>query len=92
MESIVHYHIKITGTVQGVGYRVNAKKVAENLKINGWIRNEDDGTVTIEAEGKPENMEMFLKWCEQGPSNAIVEDMTYEKGDARALKAFNINL
>lgn len=73
-----HLNIKISGRVQGVLFRANAKKKAEELQITGFARNEPDGTVYIEAEEEKENLEKFLKWCHRGPLIAHVEKVEAE--------------
>lgn len=65
--------IKIYGKVQGVSFRYYAREQARLLGINGYIRNEKDGSVTIEAEGKENLLEQFLEWCKKGPETAHVE-------------------
>jgi len=65
--------IKIYGKVQGVSFRYYAREQARLLGINGYIRNEKDGSVTIEAEGKENVLEQFLEWCKKGPETAHVE-------------------
>lgn len=74
-----HLNIKIYGRVQGVGFRLSAKSVAEKLNITGFARNESDGSVFIEAEGEKENLEKFLEWCERGPLFAKVEKVVVEE-------------
>lgn len=73
-----HLNIKIYGRVQGVGFRVSAKRKAEELKLRGFVRNEPDGTVDIEAEGEEENLEKFLEWCKKGTLFARVEKVNFE--------------
>lgn len=73
-----HVKIKIRGKVQGVLFRLSAKQKADELKIFGFAKNLDDGSVYIEAEGEKENLEKFLKWCHQGPILAKVEKVDYE--------------
>jgi acylphosphatase len=70
-----NYIIRITGKVQGVGYRHNAAKVAYGLGIMLNIRNEADGSVFAEATGREEDVIIFLNWCKHGPQRAIVQDV-----------------
>lgn len=65
--------IKIYGKVQGVFFRDEAKRLALSLDLNGWIKNIDDGTVEILAQGKAENLNKLKNWTEQGPNLAQVE-------------------
>ncbi|MEK7507962.1 MAG: acylphosphatase [Patescibacteria group bacterium] len=64
--------IKIFGDVQGVNFRHEAKKEADELGLKGFAENLPDGSVYIEAEGEDENLERILKWCYTGPETAKV--------------------
>ncbi|SHL18537.1 acylphosphatase [Chitinophaga jiangningensis] len=88
--SIVHNKILVKGLVQGVGYRANAKHVADLLGVQGSVKNLSDGSVTIVAEATAEVMETFLKWCRNGPSPAEVREMVVVPGDVQHLKDFLI--
>ena len=44
-------HMRVVGRVQGVGFRWTCRKVADNLGLTGWVRNEDDGSVSLELQG-----------------------------------------
>ncbi len=73
-----HLDIKIFGQVQGVGFRASAKKKAEELKLLGFARNEQDGTIFVETEGEEENLEKFLNWCKRGTIFARVDKVESE--------------
>lgn len=73
-----HLVIKISGRVQGVGFRTSAKIKAMELGIFGFARNEPDETVYIEAEGEKEDLEKFLDWCKKGPFFGRVNKVEYE--------------
>lgn len=45
----------VKGQVQGVGFRYRAQYAARSLGLTGWVRNEDDGSVTLEVQGSPDN-------------------------------------
>ncbi|MBR3538792.1 MAG: acylphosphatase [Eubacterium sp.] len=51
MREIIRKRIKFTGLVQGVGFRWRAKNSAAALGLTGWVRNEYDGSVTMEVQG-----------------------------------------
>lgn len=51
MAKTVRYHITFRGRVQGVGFRFRAQQAAMEHGVTGWVRNEYDGTVTMEAQG-----------------------------------------
>lgn len=65
--------LKIHGQVQGVFFRAETKRKADELGLAGFVRNEPDGTVYVEAQGEEKNLRKFLKWCEHhGPPLAEV--------------------
>ncbi len=47
------------GYVQGVGFRYTARHAAQRLGLTGFVRNEDDGTVTVELQGDASAIELF---------------------------------
>ncbi|HJB00073.1 MAG TPA: acylphosphatase [Candidatus Mediterraneibacter merdavium] len=47
----VRKHIVFHGRVQGVGFRYTAKSLAQALDLTGWVRNDWEGTVTMEVQG-----------------------------------------
>lgn len=68
-------HATVRGRVQGVGYRHFTRQEARRLNLSGWVRNERDGTVTVVAEGAPEDLEALLAALREGPAGARVEDV-----------------
>ncbi|MFM7640376.1 MAG: acylphosphatase [Cyanobium sp.] len=62
----------IRGKVQGVGYREACWRCAHDLGLSGWVRNLPDGTVEVEAEGRPQDLTALVMWCERGPQPARV--------------------
>ena len=67
-----HVSIQVSGRVQGVFFRASAKKKADELHIKGKVWNNEDGGVSIEAEGEEQNLEQFIVWCRRGPELARV--------------------
>ena len=67
-----HMQLKIEGRVQGVGYRWSAQNKAQELELAGWVRNQPDGTVLLEAEGEEAALHALRRWCEEGPPGARV--------------------
>ncbi len=64
--------LKVYGKVQGVGFRFYTHKKALELSLTGFVQNKTDGSVYIEAEGKADQLELFILWCNEGPSWARV--------------------
>ena len=85
-----HLSIHVSGKVQGVFFRASTKGKAEELNIKGNVRNNADGSVSIEAEGEEENLHQFVEWCKRGPKFAQVERCEVKQGGIRNLKGFFI--
>lgn len=66
-------HLVISGDVQGVGYRAWVLRYAQDKLLTGWVKNRDDGTVELVAEGARENLEELIKRCQEGPDVSFVE-------------------
>lgn len=49
-----------TGRVQGVGFRATTHRLAQSMRITGWVRNEPDGSVRLVAEGPEPEIRRFL--------------------------------
>lgn len=86
-----HLSIRVTGRVQGVFFRASARDVALQLGLRGFVRNEPDGSVYIEAEGAEQPLARFLEWCRQGPPGAVVTNVEANEGPIRNLSKFDIN-
>ena len=67
--------LRIFGTVQGVGFRFFIRKAVAGLPISGWVLNEDDGTVSIVAEGPVTHLNKLLEAAREGPDEAEVDDV-----------------
>jgi acylphosphatase len=82
------FKIRISGKVQGVFFRTSAKEEADRLGIYGFVKNEKDGTVYIEAQGEETTLNDFLKWCYQGPPSAKVEDLVKIEAPVKNFTSF----
>ncbi|MFB6453683.1 acylphosphatase [Chitinophaga sp. Hz27] len=87
---IVHKEINVKGLVHGVGYRANAKHVADLLGVQGSVKNLQDGSVWIVAEASEDTLNTFLDWCRKGPSHSEVKEVVITPGDVQDLKEFRI--
>ena len=85
-----HLTVRISGVVQGVGFRFWAKRCADELGIRGFARNEKDGSVCTEIEGDPSALEEFVTRCRKGPPFAHVERVSTEEGTLRGYGAFEV--
>ena len=68
-------HLIISGIVQGVGFRHNARRKARLMNLTGYCRNLPNASVEIEAQGTTEELESFIHWAHHGPPDAIVESV-----------------
>jgi acylphosphatase len=83
-----HYKIKVSGKVQGVFYRASTKQMADLLGVKGFVRNEPDETVYIEAEADEEILIKFVQWCHHGPERANVEHVSIHEHDIIGFEVF----
>lgn len=58
----------VTGHVQGVGFRYSAQEKAREFNVYGWVKNRQDGSVEIDAEGQENNVDAFVEAIKHGPS------------------------
>ncbi len=80
----------LKGRVQGVGFRYFVCRVAQNLGIQGWVRNLEDGTVEVHAQGGSETMTRFVAEIRSGPSFAMVEDIQEDDVETEDYEEFVI--
>jgi acylphosphatase len=71
-------HVYVSGQVQGVFFRDSTREKAQQLGLNGWVRNLPDGRVEALFEGPSERVREMVRWCEQGPSQAEVKNVETE--------------
>ncbi len=71
---------RITGRVQGVGFRYFVFEAGRRLGVVGYVRNTRDGGVRAYAEGSREKLEQFLRMIEHGPQGSSVREMRIRWG------------
>jgi acylphosphatase len=83
--------ITVSGWVQGVFFRHNTKRKADELGVMGTVRNLRDGSVEIVAEGDEDAIKRLVEWSKVGPPSARVKgiDITWEEV-TREFKDFRI--
>jgi len=85
------YNIYVSGKVQTVGYRYSAVEKAKDLGLVGFARNEEDGSVYIEAHGEVEKLDEFIEWCREGPRFSKVKSVSFQDGpELKKFSDFNI--
>lgn len=71
---VIRRHYNFFGRVQGVGFRYTAMYAADNFGVTGWVRNEYDGSVTMEIQGTEEQLDKVVQAI--GNTRYIVIDRT----------------
>ncbi len=71
-------HLIISGFVQGVFFRQETKRRADDLDVKGWVSNRDDGKVEAVFEGEEQNVKKLTDWCRHGPAGATVTKIQLE--------------
>ena len=74
-------NMKITGKVQGVGFRYFVLRQAQELGINGWVSNKSNGDVEALAQGDKEDLDQFIAKVKQGPAFSRVDDVSLNWGN-----------
>lgn len=71
-------YFKITGRVQGVGFRRFVVKTAQKIGgLSGWVRNAEDGSVEVLVKGDAENVEQMIAACRDGCMFSRVDGVTF---------------
>ena len=78
---------KVSGRVQGVGFRYFALGAARREGLNGYVTNHDDGSVEAVAEGEAESVDRFERALRQGPSRSRVERVLVDETEPTALNS-----
>jgi len=79
---------RISGRVQGVGFRYFAERAAARLHLGGYVRNCSDGTVEVYAIGDPPALEIFKMQLAEGPRGARV--MAVDESDEPVNERYGI--
>jgi acylphosphatase len=82
--------IIVKGKVQGVFYRAWAKEKADELGLNGWVKNRADGSVEIWVEGEDIFVLEMADWCRKGPARARVDDVDVKAIDPAGYLDFKV--
>ena len=64
--------LRVTGCVQGVGFRLATREQARSLDVFGWVRNLADGSVEVRVRGPSQSVDQLIAWLWQGPPTAKV--------------------
>ena len=88
---IKNYQIHVLGTVQGVWYRKYTCEEAIKLNLKGFVRNEQDGAVYVEAEGEESALIQLLQFLKQGSPMSKVSSVSHEIAPLKNIEGFTIS-
>ena len=80
--------LRITGEVQGVGYRIWATRTAAGLGLRGWVRNRFDGSVEVLATGAADAVSAMVEACRRGPRAAQVTAVSLAEAEDDGSRGF----
>lgn len=69
------YRIQVWGVVQDIGLRYRVSKKAGKLDLVGWVHNNGDGSVSLEIEGRQENLQKFSAWLKASPGFSRIDKL-----------------
>jgi acylphosphatase len=72
---------KVTGRVQGVGYRYAVVHIAVEYGLEGWVRNRPDGSVEVWAQGDEAVLTELVTFLWEGPRSARVAGVDVRSAD-----------
>ena len=81
--------LRITGRVQGVGYRAWAIEKAARLGLRGWVRNRADGSVEALAIGEDNAVAALIEACRDGPFAARVSEVAISEAEDDGSQRFS---
>lgn len=91
MNAPTRIRLRIAGRVQGVGFRWFVREQARRLGLSGWVRNEEDGTVLLEAEGPSDLIVALQSAVGRGPDASEVERVqSLPAGDGTLSRPFSV--
>ena len=76
---MIQYEIKISGRVQGVGFRYFVVQKVRETGINGWVKNTVDGGVLVVAQGPEADLKTFADYLRIGPTLSRIDRITINK-------------
>ncbi len=83
-------HVYISGRVQGVFFRDSTREKAQEIGLNGWVRNMRDGRVEAVFEGDEDKVNKMIEWCHEGPRSARVDRVEISKEEPVGEEGFSV--
>lgn len=73
-------HARVTGRVQGVGFRYATARAGRELGVIGWVRNDADGSVELWVQGEADAVDQMVRFVRVGPRGATVDSAVVTPG------------
>ena len=83
-------HVRVRGRVQGVCFRTEARAQARSLGLDGWVRDNPDGTVEAAFAGEESRVDLAVSWCRHGPSARAGRQDRRRLGGAAGAVGFSV--
>jgi acylphosphatase len=80
--SVECWLVRVSGRVQGVGYRDACVDHADAIGVAGWVRNRADGSVEAMLQGHADRVARMRDWLRRGPPAASVRDLEVTRLEA----------
>lgn len=82
--------ITLYGHVQQVGFRYFVYRLAAELGVSGFVRNEPNTGVYIEAQAEAHTLDVFIEHCKMGPPHSEVTKCFVNSTPVQGFKGFSI--
>lgn len=83
-------YFQVTGKVQGVFFRKFTQAEAQSLRLSGWVRNCEDGSVEGVASGSERELKNFIQWLHKGSPMSRVDDVVSKEIQVETFEGFSI--
>ena len=80
------FSARVSGSVQGVGFRAWVHSMATRLGLDGYVQNQADGSVEVVASGQQVALDELLSLLKSGPPGATVRSVVVERPDAKVTR------
>ena len=87
---MIRVRVVVSGTVQGVFFRDSCRRQAVAHQVNGWVRNQVDGSVEAVFEGAPHAVGAMIDWTRHGPPKASVTHVDVHDEAPEGLNGFEV--
>lgn len=90
MGASVRREVFYSGRVQGVGFRYNARRIAQGFVVTGFVRNLPDRRVHLVAEGSPDELSRFLAVISESMTDNIRDQVVHESPATGQFTTFDV--